>query len=124
VREVGRLEVRATTLGFSGRGVLHRVGRARSWAGLGGRWAGAWSGEKLRAGWAARMGRERRGGARWAGTWGARWAAGAREELGRGVGRGWELGRAQKLGHREDWEGLFSLFYFLSFLLLFSIFYF
>jgi hypothetical protein len=44
---------------------------------------------------------------------GAGWVEGAR-----GMGCGWELGR------REDWEGLFSLFYFLSFLLLFSIFYF
>jgi hypothetical protein len=42
----------------------------------------------------------------------------------RGVGCGWELCRARKLGHGEDWEGLvfllfFSLFLALVFYLLF-----
>ena len=36
---------------------------------------------------------------------GVRWVEGAR-----GVGCGWELGRARKLGRKDDWERLFSVF--------------
>jgi hypothetical protein len=70
------------------------------------------------------VGRGRAQRPRSAAGWGEQeWAVGARwVEGARGVGRGWELGHARKLGRREDWERLFSLFYFLYFLLLFSIF--
>jgi hypothetical protein len=44
---------------FRGRGAP-APGGPHAWAHLGGRWAGARRGEELRAGWAARVGRERR----------------------------------------------------------------
>jgi hypothetical protein len=47
---------------------------------------------------------------------GARWVEGAR-----GVGCGWELGHARKLGRREDWERLFSLLFSLFLALVFYL---
>jgi hypothetical protein len=87
-----------------GLGLVARAGQATG--AEGGLWAaGAHSGPGAR---------QARGEQEWA--VGTRWVKGAR-----GVGCGWELGHARKLGRREEWERLFSLFYFLYFLLLFSI---